>query len=249
MDLREFRNLNKIRHPWETSRVKAFMSILKDTNSNLNVLDIGCGDGFVCRELIKTMGAKRVTGVDVNLTESLVEGFQKAGGGIVYLNSLPDERGGRYNLILLLDVLEHMADDRAFLSNVTDKYLAAGGRALVSVPAFNLLFSSHDRFLEHYRRYRLKELVTLAEGSGLVCVSFGYLFTTLLFARIISVFFEKIFKTTPRSKGVGDWRFGEAAAQFFEFIFNIDNKISLTLNRLGIKLPGLSVWVLCEKRQ
>ncbi len=53
----------------------------------------------------------------------------------------------------MLDVIEHVEDDVGFVRDVVDGSLAPGGWVLVSVPAYQSLFSSHDRALKHFRRY------------------------------------------------------------------------------------------------
>ena len=65
----------------------------------------------------------------------------------------------KYNLILLLDVLEHIEDDTSFLIEIIEDYMEFGGYCLITAPAFNCLFSSARSIFEHYRRYNQKELM------------------------------------------------------------------------------------------
>jgi SAM-dependent methyltransferase len=72
---------------------------------------------------------------------------------------------GQFDAILLLDVLEHIDDDRAALRAVVP-HLAPGGIAIISVPAYQSLWSEHDELLWHKRRYSrrgLRELIRSAE--------------------------------------------------------------------------------------
>ncbi|MDP2688553.1 MAG: class I SAM-dependent methyltransferase [Deltaproteobacteria bacterium] len=249
MDLRELKDTNQRRHPWETSRVLALKSILRGAiKSGLRVLDMGCGDGFVSRELFEGTDVKDITGVDISLTKEQIARFSKAGGAIRYFNGFPP--GGRpYDLILLLDVIEHTPDDRAFLSGIIDKRLARGGRVMITAPAFNLLFSSHDRFLGHYRRYSLKELAGVAENSGLRRVSSGYLYPALLLPSFFSALAGKVLKSSFENEGVGNWRHGRAVTLPIELFLRAGNWAALMLLRLGVTVPGLTVWMLCEKRR
>ncbi len=248
MDLREIKGLDNVRHPWETSRVRAVRSILKDSlKPGAKALDIGCGDGFVSRELFKGTAIKSVTAIDINLTKDAIKELSKRAQGITYLNRLPKEKDC-YGIVLLLDVIEHVEGDRAFLKDIR-AYLDKGGRVLVTAPAFNSLFSSHDRFLRHVRRYSLKELKSLAESSGLECVSSGYLFTSLLLPRFISVISERLFKKAGVARGAGDWRAGQGLAKIVEMVLRADNRVSLVANKIGLKMPGLTAWILCERRQ
>lgn len=68
--------------------------------------------------------------------------------------------------VVLLDVIEHVADPVAVLAHVRDA-LAPGGGAIVTVPAYQWLFSDWDAALGHYRRYTTKMLKTQAGQAGL----------------------------------------------------------------------------------
>lgn len=89
--------------------------------------------------------------------------------------------------LLLLDVLEHIEDDGAFLRTMYRK-LAPGGRVLLTVPAFQRLWSSEDDEARHYRRYRLEELKDAAQNAGFEVLYsnyfFEFLFLPILFVRV-----------------------------------------------------------------
>lgn len=123
------------------------------------VLDFGAGIGTFSLSL-------RREGVDVScvetdprqlqrITESGVPGFSD-------LATVPDET---YDYIFTLNVLEHIEDDQATLRDLARK-LKPGGRLLVYVPAFQVIFSSMDRAVGHYRRYRLEGLSELMSSAG-----------------------------------------------------------------------------------
>jgi SAM-dependent methyltransferase len=85
----------------------------------------------------------------------------------------------RYDLIALLDVLEHVDEDRESLSALGAR-LAPGGRILLTVPAAPWLWSDHDVIHHHKRRYTLGGLTAVAEEAGLKVERVGY-FNSLLF--------------------------------------------------------------------
>jgi SAM-dependent methyltransferase len=95
----------------------------------------------------------------------------------------------QFDGIVMLNVLEHIEDDRAALRQVRDG-LVQGGRAAILVPAFELLYSRYDAAVGHHRRYRLKELVAKATEAELDVVvaryvnSAGFL-AWLLTARVL----------------------------------------------------------------
>jgi SAM-dependent methyltransferase len=250
MDLKEAKGFDgSNRHPWELARVDALSRILRGPlKDGLRVRDLGCGAGFVARELFNGLEVP-VTAVDSNFTASDIAALSRQSGNITYSKALEGE--GRFDLVLLLDMIEHVDDDFVFLLGLVEKRLAAGGRVLITAPAFNSFFSSHDRFLGHRRRYSLGELSALTTRAGLKAISSGYLFSSLLLPRALSVMAEKAFGTgraTP--EGVGSWRGGHALTMFLKTALSVDNSISMALNRaLGVRLPGLTGWVLCEKQR
>lgn len=242
MDLKEAGHDNVTRHPWETSRLRALRNILSPTMfDGMTVLDVGCGDGFVASNLFDQKTG-RITAVDTNLTDAWLATPAAGKSGITFTRELS---GGAYDLVLLLDVLEHVADDKAMLQGVVEAHLKGGGCAMITVPAFNAIYSGHDAFLGHYRRYSLDGLVHLASEAGLHVRRSGYLFSSLLLPKLL---LYKVLKSPACSEGVGNWRRGALVTALVEAILNLDNAFLLVLGRLGIKVPGLTGWVLCEKR-
>ncbi len=252
MDLLELSD-SKTRHPWETSRLKALKGILSDTLDNANdmdVLDLGCGDGYASREVFRGRKVKTLTALDINLTESQMARFGAESEGVTYINSYDHLVGRRFGLILALDIVEHQENDDEFLRGVVDMYLADGGGILFTAPAFQLLFGPHDRFLKHFRRYTLGELEALARHNRLDVLSSGYLFFSLLIPRFVKNAVHRIIGSTGFSaKGVEGWREGRVLTGTIDLLLRMDNAILMAFNRLGIKLPGLTAWALCEKRR
>ena len=79
--------------------------------------------------------------------------------------ALPFE-SATFDVILLVDVLEHVADEARALGEVS-RLLAPGGYAVFSVPAYQFLFGQHDRSFGHLRRYTRPRLVELLGNAGL----------------------------------------------------------------------------------
>jgi len=103
---------------------------------------------------------------------------------------------GRYDLVCLLDVLEHIADDGAALARVCT-LLKPGGRLLVTAPAYRWLWSAHDSAHHHHRRYTAGNLRQRAAAAGLQAQRVGY-FNTLLFPPIA------LARGLQRLRGTGD---------------------------------------------
>ena len=86
---------------------------------------------------------------------------------------LPDQvpfQPETFDLVAMLDVLEHIDDDVAGLRALCAT-LQRGGQVLVTVPAFPFLWSRHDELHHHKRRYRKRGLVAAAEAAGLEVLS------------------------------------------------------------------------------
>jgi len=81
-------------------------------------------------------------------------------------------------LLLMMDVLEHVDDDTGLLREYTDR-MAPGGRVLITVPAFQFLWSGHDVFLEHRRRYTLSRIENVARRADLRVLKGRYFFGAL----------------------------------------------------------------------
>lgn len=94
-----------------------------------------------------------------------------------------------FDLVVALDVLEHVADDSSSLAALSD-CLRPGGWALLTVPAFPFLWSRHDVSHHHHRRYVKSKLSDLARAAGLKPVRTTY-FNSLLFPVVAAVRFIK----------------------------------------------------------
>ena len=78
-----------------------------------------------------------------------------------------------YDAALLINVLEHLRDDRASVRKARSE-LRMDGRLVIFVPAFELLMSGLDRRLGHYRRYTTGTLRQLLEGAGFTVTALRY---------------------------------------------------------------------------
>jgi len=245
MDLKESSATIKQRHPWEIARLKIIQRLLASlVSAGSTVLDVGCGDGYIACNLYETFHPLTIVAVDINLTDDQLTSFNNRNKSIEFRRELPER--GAFDLLLLLDVLEHIENDQQFLSSLTERLLASKGLVLITVPAFQSLFSYHDRFLGHFRRYDMASLTTVVAASGLKTLSSGFLFSTLLLPKL---FFFKYANSSKRAiNGVGNWRGGARLTQFLTTVLEIENRIMLGMGRYGITIPGLTGWALCEKR-
>jgi SAM-dependent methyltransferase len=123
------------------------------------VADFGAGIGTFAA-LVRPLVARLICiEPDPDQSQRLqAQGFE----ALSSLASVPDHS---LDLIYTLNVLEHIPDDQAALREIQKK-LREGGRLLVYVPAWPVLFSDMDRLVGHVRRYRLKELTEKVVAAG-----------------------------------------------------------------------------------
>lgn len=213
------------RHPWERARL-AFVGGLVERVVGVpgSVLDVGSGDGYVLENFQQRFPGARVYGVEPELG-SLPEPPR-----LPIVRTLDDVPPGRFDLILLLDVLEHVEDDVGFLAGLARDRLAAQGSIVATAPAHGWLFSEHDRFLKHHRRYSSARFHDLGRAAGLATVTGGQLFHSLFVARALQ-------KLTGRvgTQGVARWSGGPLLSAAVTAVLRAD-----TL--LPTLLPGLSVF-------
>ena len=153
-------------------------------------LDIGGGNGFTSHMAqLKGFRAGVIEPSPKACYNAKMRGLEEVCCGAVTDTSVKD---GSVEQMLLLDVLEHIEDDKAFLKLLNRK-LADNGKIIITVPAFRCLWSSEDDAAGHFRRYRIDQLCRLMKKCGFRVLYrsyfMGFLFLPILFIR---VFLEKL---------------------------------------------------------
>lgn len=240
MDLVEVKAGNSNRHPWELSRARCSLKLLDKLNTSGNIADVGAGDIYFATLVADQVGHD-IAAVDIEYKES-----GRVGKVIKYQN-MDQLEPESLDLVLLMDVIEHIEDVDAFLTELLTK-VKPGGYLFVTVPAHQFLFSVHDVFLKHFRRYNKKMMKETMDKHGLVIEKSFYFYTSLFFARAIAQMKEKMEKN-PSDEGIGNWGFAEDhfVTRFISGVLNLDFDINYLLSKIGIPLPGLSLYALCRK--
>ena len=139
------------RHWYYRSKAAALRRIVGGLRPR-HILDVGAGSGFFSRHLLAETGAQSALCVDIGYASDRDD--SEAGKPVLYRR---DTGPTDCDLVLMMDVLEHVDDDRGLVRHYAAK-VPSGAHFLVTVPAFRFLWSGHDVFLEHKRRYRLGEI-------------------------------------------------------------------------------------------
>ena len=137
------------------------------------VLDVGAGSGVFTRQLLDFGLARRGVCVDPAYESEHVETHN--GYEIKFVRAVNEVS---QDLILMMDVLEHVDDDVGLLREYADR-MPSHGRVLITVPTFQFLWSGHDVFLEHRRRYTLSQIENVVRQAGLRVVKGRYFFGLL----------------------------------------------------------------------
>ena len=157
-----------------------------------HLLDVGAGSGFFSRHLLAETAAESALCVDIGYPANRDD--SAAGKPVRYRRDIgPTD----CDLVLMMDVLEHVDDDRGLVRHYAGK-VPSGAHFLVTVPAFSFLWSGHDVFLEHKRRYRLREIEAVLRDAGLEIVRGTYYFG-LVFPLAAAVRLADRNTTEPRS--------------------------------------------------
>ncbi len=168
------------RHWWFVARRRILSELIHrevPLPADARILEIGCGTGHNF-EMLGRFGQVEAIEVD---DEARALSSSRLGRevGSSPLPELPGIADGSYHLIALLDVLEHIEEDRASLASIRRK-LAPNGRVLLTVPANQWMWSAHDAAHHHHRRYSKAGLRNVIEEAGLQVETLSY-FNSLLF--------------------------------------------------------------------
>jgi SAM-dependent methyltransferase len=187
------------RHWWYRGRRKVLdgaitgLTLPKPTR----ILDAGCGSG---RNMLELARFGSVTGIELSDTSVQLARARDVGeviaGSVLEMPFADDS----FDLAVSLDVIEHLEDDLGALRELR-RTLAPGGTLLITVPAYQWLWSGHDEINHHHRRYTRRTLQRVAEQAGWTQVRTTYFNSLLLPAAIALRVLERVnrAKTTETS--------------------------------------------------
>jgi SAM-dependent methyltransferase len=173
-------------HWWFTARRRILAEVIErviDPPKAAWILELGAGTGHNLA-MLSTFGHVDAAELDPIARDLASDRL----GRPVVEATLPDLsmfQPDTYDLIALLDVLEHVPDDKATLESILTR-LKPGGALLLTVPINPWMFSAHDRVHHHHRRYRKREIDAMARVAG-YDIELSSPFNTLLFPPIAAI--------------------------------------------------------------
>ncbi|MFZ5616804.1 MAG: class I SAM-dependent methyltransferase [Pseudomonadota bacterium] len=238
MDLKEEQAIggDPAAHWYYISKGRAIRSLIGE-GSFASLLDVGAGSGVFSRMLTRDGVADEAVCVDPNYTDEWLAEHRE--GAVRYVRSVAECVAP---LVLMIDVIEHVDDDVALISGYA-QIAKPGTKFLISVPAFNFLWSSHDDFLEHRRRYTLETLERAVEAAGLEPLTLRYFFGMLFPAVAAMRIADRVLKGGGEAKesamrAAPDWLTKTLVA-----IHDVERATLFPLNRLA----GVTAFCLAEK--
>lgn len=219
---------------WADSRKELIVSLIeKYSKKEKGILcDVGCGTGAVLKAL-NTNTSYACIGIEKNPADAAKSKNKNLNVCVEDASTFNLDK--KADIILLLDVVEHIEDDQKALSNCLQQ-LNKGGLIILTVPAYKFLWSEFDKKAGHIRRYSKMQLKSLLLENRLRIVFLSYWNFFLL---VPVVFIRKILELSPDGDKIPAPLF-----LLFRFLLKIEKFLILQ----GLALPfGVSLVTVAVK--
>lgn len=227
-------------HWWYRARrdiLSDYLTRYGNLPKSARILEIGCGTGHNL-PMLAQFGEVDAIEIDPAARRIAGERLGKPVGDAP-LPDLPGVARGAYDLVAVLDVVEHIEDDVAALKGMAS-LLKPGGKILIAVPAHQWMWSAHDVVNHHHRRYSKASLAKAIDAAGLKPAKLTY-FNSLLFPLAAAA------RIAGRLTGRDDSDDSPPAKPLnalFERIFRLERH---AVGRVPLT-PGVSIVTLAEPR-
>jgi SAM-dependent methyltransferase len=226
-------------HFWFRARRRLVEWMIARTFPHLgSLLEVGCGTGFLLGELHDRFPGVLLTGCDI-LFDSLLYAQPRLPGVLVFqadAYGLPI--GRRFDVVIALDVIEHLDDDVAALREMF-RVVERGGGLVLTVPQHEWLWSATDEYSRHRRRYSRAELLAKTRAAG-----FDVLRCTSLFTATLPLIALRRLTRHGTDSPVAEVRISKAANAVVEILLEPE----WWLIKAGMSLPiGSSLMVVARR--
>ena len=246
MDLRELDTNITIDHWYYQSKFLAAKDLLIrsatwPSNSKEKVVlgDIGAGSGLFTKAFHEEFPIPNKTAyaVDLFYPDDMIGNVN----GVKFVREIP--QGVCPSHLLLMDILEHIEDDLDLLKKYVDMSIP-GSVFVITVPAHRALWSDHDEFLDHKRRYTLPEIEQVAIDSGLEITKSRYFFAAILPIVFIA---RKIYEPVLKYLKIYKYQGMKQPNLVVDFLLKKLLKVEISLGRAN-RFVGLTCMVVAKKQ-
>ena len=204
-------------------------------------LEVGCGSGFVLKELHQSLPHMQLFGGEM-LTESLTFAASRVPSATYYqLDARCIPFVDEFDVVGAFDVIEHIEHDNLALKQLV-RCVKLGGEVILTVPQHQFLWSSYDENGHHYRRYNRKDLFKKMQEAGLQ-VRYASSFVALLLPVMLLSRIRKKHENIQDNQ-LSEFKIGPFLNGVLSFIMQLEH----LMIRSGIRLPfGGSLLVVGER--
>lgn len=244
MEIKEYRNIykNEGSHFFYRASHDIIASLIDrylERKKEASVLDAGCGTGLLAKKL-ETYG--RVTAIDYSL-EAIK--FAKKRGVNVKKRTVTDTlfADNSFDLITCIDVIYHESIKNDLLAlKEFFRILKPGGILILRVPAFNFLYSAHDKYVGTRNRYSKRDLMRKLKKIGFKIKKISYINMLLFFPALFKALLDKF---NPKKNKSGVSTIVEPINSFLIFLLSLEIFLLKFIN-----LPlGIGVIAVGEKHE
>jgi SAM-dependent methyltransferase len=162
-----------LNHFWIKRRFSVLKKLFSATmQSDVQIAEVGSGNGLVQRQIEDELG-KTVDGFDLNVDALEQNVVNKSKVYCYDITEKKEQLKEKYDVVLMMDVLEHITDQDVFL-DATKFLLKSNGYLVINVPAFQSLYSNYDKSVGHIRRYAAPQLIAVLQQNGFKCTKWTY---------------------------------------------------------------------------
>lgn len=189
------------RHWWwrvrEEILLRRISALIAGASHPLRILDVGCGAGLFF-DALQRFG--HVEGIESDPTALQYAGRWR---DRIYIGQLDAsfKPEAPFDLILMLDILEHLEEPGRLIRSAIP-LLTPTGRLVITVPAFNWLWTRHDDLNHHVHRYTAAQMRSAVSAEGLVVTDSIYLFQSLVVPKALVRLVETLRHTPPHVPGI-----------------------------------------------
>ena len=219
---------------WFRSKRNLIQVLMQKTkHKNAKILNLGAGTGEDL-SVLNQFGDCFIVDIEEKALELIPKTLYKE-KKVADATKLP-YRNGFFDIVVCFDVLEHLSNDKKAVKEIF-RVLKKGGNFVFTVPAFQFLFSTHDKALGHQRRYNMITINTMLKNF--YSIKTGYWNTFLFFPVALMRLFKKG-SDAKVDKMEPPWLIDS----FFYVLLKFENFII----KKGFRLPfGITIWGVCKK--